>query len=135
MNGYEVTSLKDDLRKNRRKLEESVKTLQGEIEAKTVGLKKSEIKLKKLQEESNETNLRLEAKLKSQAEKHENECILIQKQADLMIGDVQTEKESSINRLNKQIELTRVESDALVTELREQLKNKQVSLMVFLCFQ
>jgi len=121
-----VTSLRADLRKNRKRLEESVKALRAEIEAKSASLEQTEARLQRLQVESSETRLRLEAKLKSQAEKHEQECIMIQKQADLMIGDVQSEKESSISRLNKQIETARVESDALVTGLREELKNKQV---------
>ncbi len=121
-----MTSLRADLRKNRKRLEESVKALRAEIEAKSASLEQTEARLQRLQVESSETRLRLEAKLKSQAEKHEQECIMIQKQADLMIGDVQSEKESSISRLNKQIETARVESDALVTGLREELKNKQV---------
>ncbi len=121
-----MTSLRADLKRNRKRLEESVKALRAEIEAKSASLEQTEARLQRLQVESSETRLRLEAKLKSQAEKHEQECIMIQKQADLMIGDVQSEKESSISRLNKQIETARVESDALVTGLREELKNKQV---------
>jgi hypothetical protein len=130
-----VTSLRADLRRNRKRLEESVKALRAEIEAKSASLEQTEARLQRLQVESSETRLRLEAKLKSQAEKHEHECIMIQKQADLMIGDVKSEKESSISRLNKQIEAARAESDTLVTGLREELKNKQVGLTNLIKFE
>ena len=122
-----MTSLRADLRNDRRRLEEIIMTLRSEIEVKAASLEQSEARLERMQVESNETKLRLEAKLKSQAEKHEHECILIQKQANLMIGDVRSENESSVNRLNKQIEAIRAENDALVANLREELKNKQVS--------
>jgi len=122
-----VTSLRADLRNERRRLEEIIVTLRSEIEVKAASLEQSEARMERMQVESNETKLRLEAKLKSQAEKHEHECILIQKQRNLMIGDVRSENESSVNRLNKQIEAIRAENDALVANLREELKNKQVS--------
>ncbi len=122
-----MTSLRADLRNERRRLEEIIVTLRSEIEVKAASLEQSEARMERMQVESNETKLRLEAKLKSQAEKHEHECILIQKQRNLMIGDVRSENESSVNRLNKQIEAIRAENDALVANLREELKNKQVS--------
>lgn len=89
-------------------------------------LKCAEAKLEKLLIESNETKTKLESKLEELREKHENECVAIQKQADIMIKEINQDKESSIMRLNKMIESTRAENETLVADLREQFKNKQI---------
>lgn len=125
LNGFEVSSLRSALKRNKKTLEESIKTLRHEIDMKDYGLKMTEAKLEKLLIESSETKKKLETRLEDLKAKHESECIAIQKQTDRMINDIRQEKESSISRLNKMMETTKIENEHLVADLRDQLKTKQ----------
>ena len=129
LNGFEVVNLRLALKRNKKSLTENIQNLRHEIDMKDHSLKCAEAKLEKLLIESNETKTKLESKLEELREKHENECVAIQKQADIMIKEINQDKESSIMRLNKMIESTRAENETLVADLREQFKNKQVILL------
>lgn len=126
MNGFEVVQLRSALKKNKKTLEQSINKLKQEIDNKDYNLKLSEQRLEKLIKESSETKAKLEIKIEEMNLKHENECIAIQKQADLIIEDIKKEKEQCIMRLNKTMEATRVESEVMIADLNNQLKNKQV---------
>ncbi len=125
MNGFEVVQLRSVIKKNKKTLEDSIRQLKQEIDVKDYNLKLAEQKLEKLLLESCEAKARLEAKIEEMNVKHESECIAIQKQADLIIADIKKEKEQSIMRLNKTMETTRFENEVLITDLGNQLKNKQ----------
>lgn len=126
MQGFEVTSLRKSLRLNKKKLEENIKTLKSEIDIKNDRLKSSQAQLEKLIVESSETKTNLENKLKSMKDQHEKECVIMQKETELMLDEIKTEKETTISRMNKMMESSRIENETLVSCLREQLKNKEV---------
>ena len=121
-----MTSLRKTLKLNKQKLEENIKTLKSEIDIKNNRLMSSQAQLEKLIVESSETKTKLENKLKSMKDEHEKECAIMQKETEVMLDEIKAEKESTILRMNKMMESSRLENESLVSCLREQLKNKEV---------
>ena len=109
--------------------DEAIKHLKQEIDEKNTRLKMIETELQRLVNESNETKRKLESNMIAMREEHQVEFNLMQKEHELLMNDLKQEKDSTIKRLSKLIEATKLENDKLVADLKEQLRNKQVSCL------
>lgn len=75
--------------------------------------------------ESRETRSQLEKKLAEQETEYETRLKLLEAEHDLIVKDVKQSKESTISRLNKQLETQKAENEQAVSELRETLARKE----------
>ncbi len=105
--------------------------MKQEIDEKNTRLKTIETELQRLVNESNEMKRKLESNIIAMREEHQVECNILQKEHELLMNDLKQEKDSTIKRLNKLIEATKLENDKLISDLKEQLRNKQVIFINF----
>ena len=120
-----MTNLRSKLNIAKRQHNELVKSLKLEIIDKETHLQTIQYELERLTLESNETKQRLETELKNMSDEHKTQMDLNRLEHDLIITNLKQEKESTIRRLNKQIETMKNENEKFAFELNEQLKSKQ----------